>query len=621
MSRFLSFLNLRKRILCILALLLTALLILLQRSGFPQTESQKFTAFSESVFRSELSGSTLNLHYTVADPKSYGLEEHPVSLGNASLASRTRGLTACENYLSALEGFDREKLSDSLQLTFDIFQSYLTTELSAAPLLLYDEPLGPTLGIQAQLPVLFAEYPFRTKGDIEDYLALLTQVPDYFSSILSFEQDKANAGLFMSDTNAKEVIRQCRDFVRAPQQNFLLSIFDEKIDAVANLTADEKISYKKQNRSAVTAHVLPAYERLADGLTALLGSGQNEYGLYYLPQGVAYYKYLIQSRVGDSRSIAQIEERIKQQMVEDFAEIRHLLTKRGAMQQSEGGTAQQSEGGTARQSEGGTARQSVSGQSADAAPAVADPVQILQDLRRKIKQDFPEPPSVSCEVKYVPAALQPYLSPAFYLTPAIDSYKENVIYINPASSCSGVDLYTTLAHEGYPGHLYQSVCFQAQSPDLLRCILDITGYAEGWATYVEMYASALWPGDPDEAALAQKNRSFTLGLASLLDLGVHCHGYTQKDVAVFLEKLGFSSDTAASLYRSILQAPANYLNYYVGFLNFLDLREEAKKELGEQFSLRKFHAAVLKTGPAPFTILRKQVLLELGASSEAQTLR
>ncbi len=552
---------------------------------FLLTEDQRFARFTGEVFACELGGNTLNMHYSVARPDNYHIKTDAPTLGDASLAARQNACAVTENYYTSLQKFDRAKLSDRRRLTYDIFRDYLETELSASSLLLYDEPLSPTLGIQAQLPVLLAEYTFRIKGDIEDYLCLLSQVPDYFDSILSFEREKSAAGLFMSSDSALEVIRQCHEFIANPEENYLVGLFDDKIDKISNLTADEKIAYKARNKSILTGYVIPAYEALISGIAALENTGTNDKGLCCFPEGRAYYEYLVKSTVGDSRPIETIEEMIKTQMVADYSAVQDIL----------------------QQSDSRTESQSADGMNGSGSQSNDDPAAMLDDLRQKITDDFPLLPSVSCSIKYVHPSLEKYLSPAFYLAPAIDDYADNVIYINPSGNYSGVELYTTLAHEGYPGHLYQSVYFNATQPDPLRCLLDVGGYTEGWATYVEMYAYSRWDGDPASAALGQRNRSFTLGLASLLDIGIHYHGYSLDDVTAFLRKLGFSDDTAKSLYRSILEAPANYLKYYVGCLNFTALRDAAKERLGDRFSLKEFHRAVLKTGPAPFAILEREI--------------
>ena len=567
-------------------LFLAVRLFLTSPPGFFQSEDKKFERFTEEVFRSEMSGNTLNLHYTVANPADYSIDTSSVSLGDASPKARQNAIAALENYRNVLNQFDYKKLSEKHQLTYDIFADYLDTELSASAYLLYDEPLSPTLGIQAQLPILLAEYTFRTKGDIEDYLTLLTQIPDYFSGILAFEREKAEAGLFMSGDCAAMVVSQCEDFINDPADNYLIGIFNEKIDEVTNLTADEKIAYKNRNSAILQGYVIPAYRELGTKIASYAGSSKNQQGLYYFPEGREYYQYLVRSGVGDDRSIEEIEEAVKVRMVEDYSAICDLV-QQGAQKSSSSVTA-------------------ASDGSSSSVPAA-----MLSELREKITDDFPLLPSVSCNIKSVHKSLQDYLSPAFYLTPAIDDYENNVIYINPGSNYSGIDLFTTLAHEGYPGHLYQSVYFNSTKPDLLRTLLDVGGYTEGWATYVEMYSFGLWEEDPQLAALYQKNRSFTLGLASLLDIGIHYRGYSLSDVTSFLEKLGFESGTAQSLYQTVLQSPSNYLNYYVGYLNFSDLRDDVKAVQNEQFSLREFHRMVLEAGPCPFYILRRELSREL----------
>ncbi len=604
-------------------------------------ESRRFDLFTEDVFRTELSGNTLSMHYTISDPGAFDLDKAEVTLGNPGLDGRKQYFSALENYQSSLLKFKYNELTQKQQLTYDIFRDYLQTELSAADLILYEEPLGPTLGIQAQLPVLLAEYPFHTRKDIEDYLTLLSQIPDYFQSILSFENTKSANGLFMSDECAREVISQCQEFIADPSENYLLELFDDRIDPIKNLTTDEKIAYKNRSSQLLQSCVIPAYQRLIDGLTAMLGTGTNSQGLYYYPSGTAYYKYLVHSSVGDDRPIEEIENAVKEQMIADYSEIQKLLAARGADGSS--GSDSETSADVSGQASGSSDAESetssdspgqninpVSSENVFAAPdsspdlengtgeltqaawavevlspaVSSDPASMLEELRQKITQDFPLLPNVDCKVKYVHESLQKYLSPAFYLTPAIDDYKNNVIYINPSSHYNDLELYTTLAHEGYPGHLFQSVYFNHSEPDLLRTILGTDGYVEGWATYVEMYAYGLWEKDPQLASLGQRNRSFMLGLASLLDIGIHYHGYSLQQVETFLNQLGFENDTAVSLYRSILESPANYLQYYVGYLNFMDLKDYARELMGDDFSLKKYHTMILDAGPAPFSILR-----------------
>ena len=131
---------------------------------------------------------------------------------------------------------------------------------------------------------------------------------------------------------------------------------------------------------------------------------------------------------------------------------------------------------------------------------------MLNALQQKIQADFPALADVTFELRTVHDSMKDYLSPAFYLTPPMDTGTPNVIYINPAANYQGLELFTTLAHEGFPGHLYQTVTFQRQNPSGIRNLLCTSGFAEGWATYVEPFAYQYATGyikDPSATELAR----------------------------------------------------------------------------------------------------------------------
>ena len=241
------------------------------------------------------------------------------------------------------------------------------------------------------------------------------------------------------------------------------------------------------------------------------------------------------------------------------------------------------------------------------------PEEMLADLQNAVSEDFPVLSGIAYEVKTVDDSLKDFLSPAFYLTPPMDTGTPNVIYINPAASYQGLELFTTLAHEGFPGHLYQTVSFAGNNPSDIRYLVTSSGYVEGWATYVESYGyeyAASLMNDPDSAKnavrLAWLNRSMNLCIYSLLDVGIHYHGWTPAQAARFLKLFGIrDAAVTAEIYRYITETPANYLKYYVGYLNFLDLKEEQQSLLGENFDLKSFHQKILEIGPVQFPVLRK----------------
>lgn len=549
-----------------------------------------FRQFTLELFRQDVSANTIGLHYTLKNPSDYDITHAPVTYG--SFSTNTTGvLAALENSLSALSHYHYEDLTEENKLTYDILKSYLQTSLKGAPYLLYEEPLGEITGIQAQLPVLLAEYQFHEIEDVDTYLSLLSYTPDYFNSLISFEKEKADSGLFIPDSTVDAVIDQCSSFVDMKDSNYLLTTFEERLSKIPGLSSTAKETYQKKNQEMIENAVIPAYETLIAALLDLRGSGTNEKGVCHFPNGKEYYSYVVERDTGSSRSVSEIKELINAQISSDLLSIQTLLSKDPEL-----------------------ASRPVS---AEATSDKSDiflqnhidrnqPGQILTLLEEKSSAAFPAPPDVTAQVKYVPEAMEPYLSPAFYMIPAIDDQSENVIYINQSHNVDTLKLFTTLAHEGYPGHLYQTTYFAEKNTEPLRSIFNFSGYVEGWATYAEMCSYYLSPLPKEQAALFQKNGSLTLGLYAAADIGIHYDGWSVTDTVRFFSDYGIKdTDAVREIYNLILSDPGNYLKYYVGYLEFVELKKKALEIDGDKFSQKNFHRAVLDVGPAPFDIVSR----------------
>lgn len=545
-----------------------------------QKTDREFDSYTRSLFVSQLSGSTLSLHYTLADPAAWDLDRQEVSLGSAVAEDPAALRSFLENSRSLLESFPYESLSRENQLTYDILHLFFDTELSAENEYILAEVLSPALGIQAQLPSLLAEYTLRSEKDVIDYLNLLRDIPSYFETIIDFEKEKADRGYFMSDATADRIIDQCSDFISSGDNNYLNAVFSENLEQVPGLDETQKENSLRLHRDAVKHYVLPTYENLISALTSLKGSGTNENGLYYLSGGRAYYTYLLKSSCGIYDSVEELQTRLANQLLADYKEIRAILEEDPSLAAS---LLQEN---------------SQSGRT---------PEQILSSLQEQIKKDFPEISDVAYEVKYIHEDLKEHLSPAFYLTPPIDTGSPNLIYLNPDSRLRGIELYTTLAHEGFPGHLYQSQFFLSKDHPAVRHTLNMGGYVEGWATYIESYAYLYGSENQQLGRLHWLNRAMNLCLYSLLDIGIHYYGWTCEKAAKYLENFGVSDRAVCrEIFQIIVEDPANYLKYYGGCLKFMDLKEEASRQ--EDFHPIDFHEKVLETGPCQFPILEKYVL-------------
>lgn len=573
----------RKKIFLILPCCLLVILIsFLSGNAFwsslhAESSDRQFRTFTRSLFQTEVSANTISLHYTLRSPSDYGIADIPATYGSLS-SDPVAAKASVRNVLSSLQEFDPGTLSSENALTFKILDTYLKNASTGTDYLLYQEPLGPVSGIHTQLPVLLSEYSFYDTQDVETYLALLKETPSYFDSVIRFEQKKAASGLFMPDYQADSVLDTCQSFIDMGKENYLVSTFNERIASLDLLHRNKKDSFQKENMKLVTEEIYPAYQNLITAIKSLKGKGMNEQGLSHFPYGKKYYEYLVRQTTGCNESISRLRLMTRAQILEDLSAMQKVLFPADAA----------------------LTQASVLEQTS--------PDSMLDDLRSKITDTFPKIPDVDFQIKYVPESMQDYLSPAFYMIPAIDNLTENVIYINNGQTASGLNLYTTLAHEGYPGHLYQTVYFSASEPDPIRSILDFGGYVEGWATYAEMMSYYLAPLPKTEASLLQKNSSVILGLYALADMGIHYDGWSVTDTVRFFSDYGINDPNAVqSVYKLIIGSPANYLKYYIGYLKFYELKKEMADALGNQFSQKEFHRAVLDVGPAPFEIVYDEV--------------
>ena len=366
--------------------------------------------------------------------------------------------------------------------------------------------------------------------------------------------------------------------------NFLTETFETRLNSLStdiSLSEQQKNNFRSRHLEVIKNSFLPAYRHLIDGLSGLKGRGINEGGLCGFWNGRRYYEYLLRSGPGLSYNIEELKAALSDRMQKDLETISSLSKKADP----------------------------------NLSFRLTDPPAILADLQTQMSGDFPilSEASKKYEIRYVPAQLESTLSPAFYLTAPLDDPTRNVIYINNGSTSAKDELYPTLAHEGFPGHLYQTVYFREHTHNPLAALLTCSGANEGWATYVEQLSYFYDNGLSEETSAYQAAmRSFSLCFHSLLDIGINYDGWSKDRAAAFVRTCFDADDTLVEeLWQTMIDNPTNYLEYAGGYVEIMEMREEAEKKLGNRFSAKEFHKFLLDLGPVPFSVTRKYFKLWL----------
>lgn len=568
-------------------------------------EDERFEKFTRNFFITELCSNPIHLHYTLENTLEYGIDESTLTLPIYQAGQALKQSDETEAILASLQKFHPERLSPINQYTYVLLSTYLTSLKNCSSYSYFDEPLSPYSGVQSELPILLADYRLSSVEDIKNYLSILSQIPSYLEGIVLYEREKAEHGLFMSDTAADKVIEQCSALMSPSlllsDSHFLTITFSERLEKLVEenrISESEANAWKSENERLLKTLVAPAYDKLADELTLLKGSGANSQGLSYFPDGREYYQAYLRLTTGSYRSVSEIKEMLALDFEKNYTALIALMQQYPALTDSL--TVE------------------------DTFFPTLSPEDMLSKLQEMITQDYPPIPvqsqnkAASCTVKYVDDCLAPYTAPAFYLTPPIDHPEDNTIYINTLDTTDGLSLFTTLAHEGYPGHLYQTLYsgyhLQAIDAGPVRNILYYGGYVEGWAMYVELnsynYAIRLTKETNPETEtlyLADKlNRQIQLCLYSLLDILIHYEGASYEKVSQILSAIGFTDEEAIrAVYDYIVGEPCNYLKYYLGYLEIEALKNHAEAAWGDSFTLYRFHTFLLNNGPADYRTLSR----------------
>lgn len=560
-----------------------------QASTQTSLKQKKFDRFLNSCFREYAAENTVTLHFKLSNPSAYGIKT-PVSptYGDFSSDTLKKNCSRSKELLQKLYTFPTSSLTKKQKLTWQIFQDYLNESIMNEKYILYSSPLG-TNGLQSEIPVTLSEYRLDNEKDIKDYLSLVNQVPELFTQILDFEQERRNAGLISPSFVISDTIDQIDQFLNASEENNpLIQSFEDRLTEVESLSKDQKASYIANNRLLVTDKVFPAYKSLKTSLQTYINESKNTSSkerLCEYKNGQDYYKFLLMSNVGTDFSPEDCITILEAQLKNTVKDISSLTTK----------------------------NKDLYTEYLSATPALSAPKEIMNTLKNDSLVEFPEIKNISCQLKNVPDALSGTSACAFYLVPPIDSTKDNIIYINKSRVDSN-ELFSTLAHEGYPGHLYQTNYFLTTNPSPLRTFLHCAGYDEGWGTYAQLYSyNFIEFKNVDEQTTKQlrqlyrDNDLLSLSLSSLCDLYVNYKNYDENALANYLQTYGIDKDSAQNLYRYVIENPTTYLSYSIGCYELDQLKQTMSDSLGKAFKISDFHEAVLNVGSCNFSILRQEI--------------
>ena len=546
-------------------------------------EEMTWDEYTEDFFVSSITEDALTMHYFIQYPENFGIDEYEDTLGTIySEEPEEDQYTWASDALKELEAYPDSTLTDQQKLDKETLTWYLETEKMGEDekFAYYNEYAAPMYGVQSNLPINFANYAFNEPTDVDHYLALLDDVPRYMNELFLYEQEKANRGYGMADYLIDQVIEECSDFLgESVEDNVLVTTFDERIDSL-NLESGKAEEYKASNLKKVEESVFPAYQDFMSNMETLKGMCKGSGALPEFEHGKEYFEYLARGASSSDRTVEELKELLQNYIDQQYGEITMMAM----------------------------ADPDLLSKMDDPDYGAEDPVDILELIASRMGNVLvPDIGSAKYTVRYVPKSLEGSSNPAFCFIPQIDNV-ESAIYINQSPEYEHMDFFITVAHEGYPGHMYQNTYYYGTDPAHFRYILDFSGYTEGWAVYISYRALEL--SDIEDASIQRLlalDSALGYEFSALADIGVNYEGWTQEELADFFEEYGLSGGDIEDLYYQLISTPGVYLSYSAAACEIWDLQKYAMEKLGEDYNDVDFHRIILDAGPTSFSILKERV--------------
>lgn len=573
----------------IAAACLTAV-VFFSMSGCAENEKKvSFSEFCDDEFRETIESDSMLAHSIVSDPSEYGVtfNDDDYNLGDVSLDE----LKNCENEvkkeLKRLYQYNRNSLSEEEQITYDCLESYFLTQKELAKGYMLQNAFALHSGLAANLTTNFIEYTFIDKDDVDHYLMYIKDIPRYVGQVCDFTREQSKQGYFMPDRVADLVYEQCVQYLESDDDP-LIDSFNTRIKSLG-LSETEEDEYIKKNEEYVEEYFRPSYQMMADLMKELKGTAVNQGGLAgFGDEAKKYYEAIVKDKTSSDYSVDEIKD-----ILDDTAS--DILKQASAILIVDPDCYEEA---------------------MNFQPDADTPEKVLKFLTDNIGKDFPDPVTLNYSIEYQSKACEVDGTIAYYVPCRIDDVNVNNMKVNgSAVEGNGMMLYTVLAHEGYPGHLYEWTWFYDNDdvPDV-RKILDFIGASEGWAEYVSKLTLGYLDMSENAAKMYELNDMLTYVVVSRLDIGVNYEGWDIDDAYDYLsdyfavdQNYDDENNIVSELYYEVIGDPGAYMPYTLGHIFMNDMREKAEKELGSSFDAREYHEWLMNVGIAPFNVYDREL--------------
>ena len=528
----------------------------------------------------------ISMVFDIEDPTKLGMDWPDVGIEPWSPSDEQENLKSVEQALATLNDIDFDSLELEDKILYDTLVHDYTLAKEMSGMDYYTSSMNSLTGENMELPIIFATLNFDDQADVERYLKMLADVKPYFESIFEYEKKMAEAGNSRPDNILDTLIESIDAICKDHEGNYMYTTFEDRVNAM-DLDDAVKKDLIAKNKEILDTSFYPGYEELKKNMETLRGTAKTSGKICEMQGGKEFYEKYFQLRSGTNMTIDEAKKMLLDDINAKYTDFYSKLLKLNQQQNDE--------------------LMKHMSQDPSVAITTGSFEKDVEFCKEAIKSDFPDIGEVKYTIYHIPEALSKNLSPAAYMSTPVDDINKNVLMLNDHSDGLG-DMLTTVAHEAFPGHLFEAV-YHMQHMNNFYQKGGTTAYKEGWSTYSEDYIMNLTT-DYD----LQVYECFDTYIALLnyqmqayLDICVHYDGWGKDDVVKFVDQYfpGGGNQLADAFYDRIIEIPCYVTPYCFGNMCCSKIINDAMAQYGNQYSKSEIHAAYLDMGPSSFDILEK----------------
>ncbi len=450
-------------------------------------------------------------------------------------------------------------------------------------------------GIYATYPQLVEQLSFTSVKDYDDWIARLHAIPK------AFQQVTANMSIGIDDHRVppksllEKALAQVNELANQKPEDSPLAMPLKKLPSSIDAARQARIRTEMLN--TISTQVLPAYKQFARFLQmSYIPAGREQPGISALPDGAAYYRFLVRRTTTSDLTPSQIHEIGIEQVQNDEAEMLAIARKLGFQDLKSFRASLK-----ANPKLHPTSREAL----------LAAYSGYLKAMQAKLPELFGTLPTAPFEIEAVPAYLEKTAPPAYYEPGTPDGSRPGRLMID-LYNATDRNLYSVEAiayHEGLPGHHLQiSIAQELKGIPEFRKYEGYTAYVEGWGLYAEQLGKDVGFYQDPYSDYGRLEADIWRAIRLVVDTGVHSEGWTRDQMVQYFHDHSNIDDTSiqAEVDRYIAW-PSQALAYKIGQLDILAERAKAQKTLGNKFNLRAFHDEVVDSGALPLDLLNQRI--------------